>query len=84
MISSDPTPRPDLWTVKDEAAWLEQFFILRIVLGMTGTQIAQIDYGLDPGHPEAEFAAIWGNEIERTFPRCPKLCMRTRPTGGAK
>ena len=81
MISSVPTPRPDLWTVRDEAAWLEQFFILRIVLGMTGTQIAQIDHGLDPDHPEAKFAAIWGVEIERTFPRWPKLSTRQRPRG---
>ena len=60
MHDPEPTPRPDLFTNKDEEAWLEQFLLLRYTLRMSPERIAQIDYGLDPEHPYAWAAgAFW-------------------------
>ena len=70
MQEPEPTPRPFLDTNGDEEAWCEQFLFLRYTVGMTPERIAQIDYGLDPDHPEAAFAGSWrGRWIERHHPR---------------
>lgn len=70
MHDREPVPRPDLFTNKDEDAWLEQFLLLRYTLHMPVERIAQIDYGLDPDHPHAPVAgAFWGRHIEQQFPR---------------
>jgi hypothetical protein len=57
--------------VRDKEAWCEQLLLLRYTLRMTGMQIAQIDYGLDPIHPDATACFSWANEIERTYPVHP-------------
>lgn len=69
MHDPEPRPRPNLDTNGDAEAWAEQFRILAYVLKMTPMQIAQIDYGLDPDHPEAWAVFSWAAQIERRFPR---------------
>lgn len=66
---SDPVPRPNLFTRGDEEAWTEQFHMLFYVLHMSPEQIAQIDYGLMPDHPEAFAVFPWAYEIDKIFPR---------------
>ena len=66
---SAPVPRPHLFTNGDNEAWCEQFRILFYVARLTPLQIAQIDYGLDPDHPDAWAAGAWAKEIAETFPR---------------
>ena len=68
MHDPEPTPRPHLFTNKDADAWAEQFHFLAYVLRMTPEQVAQIDYGLDPDHPEAWAVFSWAGSIRRTFP----------------
>jgi hypothetical protein len=67
--SDDPSPRRDLFTNKDADAWCEQFHLLFYVLRMSPTQIAQIDYGIDPEHPEARMVFSWAHEIEKIHSR---------------
>ena len=69
MHDPEPTPRPDLFTNGDAEAWCEQFLFLRYTVRMSPERIAQIDYGLDPDHPDAwAAAAFWGPHIERHHP----------------
>lgn len=69
MHDPEPIPRPDLFLNKDADAWREQFLFLRYTVRMTPERIAQIDYGLDPDHPEAWAAgAYWGQHIDRLYP----------------
>lgn len=81
MHDPEPVPRPDLFTNKDHDAWLEQFLFLRYTLHMPAERIAQIDYGLDPDHPEAPIAGLfWGSQIERDYPRLDlRQLWRKRP-----
>lgn len=70
MHDPEPTPRPDLDTNGDEAAWCEQFLFLRYTVHMSPERIAQIDFGLDPDHTDAAIAgAFRGHWIERRHPR---------------
>jgi hypothetical protein len=63
-------PRKNLWLKKDADAWAEQFHMLFYVLHMTPEQIAQIDFGIDPEHPDARIAVFsWVHDITRIFPR---------------
>jgi hypothetical protein len=59
----------DLFTNGDADAWVEQFHMLFYVLHMSPAQIAQIDYGFAPDHPETFAVFIWADEIHSTFPR---------------
>lgn len=68
MIEPEPIPRPDLFTNKDAEAWAEQFHMLAYVLRMTPEQIAQIDFGFAPEHPEAWAVFSWAGCIRREFP----------------
>lgn len=84
MHDPEPTPRPDLFTNKDEEAWLEQFLLLRYTLRMSPERIAQIDYGLDPEHPDAWAAgAFWGREIARSHPWVEVRTLWQKPAGPA-
>ncbi len=67
MIEPQPIPRPKLHTNGDFDAWAEQFLFLAYVLRMSPLQIAQIDHGLDPDHPDAWAAGYWAHQIERDF-----------------
>lgn len=69
MIDREPVARPGLDTNADFPAWAEQFRVLFYVLHMTPMQIAQIDFGLDPDHPEAWAVFSWAGSIERHYPR---------------
>jgi hypothetical protein len=69
MINPQPTPRPHLFTNRDFDAWAEQYRVLAYMLLMSPMQIAQIDFGLDPEHPEANAPFSWASEIRRIFPR---------------
>lgn len=71
----EPVPRKNLFTRRDADAWAEQFHMLRYVLHMSPLQIAQIDYGLDPEHPDAWMPFSWAYEIEREFPRVEAKAM---------
>jgi hypothetical protein len=83
MSRPEPVPRPNLFTNGDADAWAEQFHMLFYVLRMSPTQIAQIDYGLEPDHPEAFAVFSWAHDIDRTFPRVDVAAMieavRRRP-----
>ncbi|KQT85568.1 hypothetical protein [Aurantimonas sp. Leaf443] len=68
MQDPEPRPRPDLDTNGDAEAWGEQFHLLAYVLKMSPMQIAQIDYGLDPDHPDAFAVFSWATQIERRYP----------------
>lgn len=68
MIDPEPVPRPGLMTNGDADAWAEQYHLLRYVLRMTPEQIAQIDYGFDPEHPDAWVVASWAQSIRTGFP----------------
>lgn len=68
MIEPDPVPRPYLFLRRDVEAWSRQFHLLFYVLRMTPMQIAQIDYGFDPDHPDAWLVFSWAREIERLHP----------------
>ena len=68
MSIPEPAPRPNLFTNGDADAWAEQYLMLRYVLGMTPQQIAEIDYGLDPDHPDCWAVFSWVYEIDRVFP----------------
>mgnify|MGYP003612849041 CR=1 FL=1 len=70
MFDSEPTPRPDLDLNKDFEAWTEQFRVLFYVLKMSPDQIAQIDFGYDPDHPEAGGCFSWAHSIATRYPRC--------------
>ena len=69
MIDTNPVPRPHLFSNRDADAWEEQLRVLLYVARLTPLQIAQVDYGLDPEHPEAGMALAWAHEIAKTFPR---------------
>ncbi|WP_208180044.1 hypothetical protein J4T85_019450 [Sinorhizobium medicae] len=76
----EPVPRKDLFTNRDADAWAEQFHMLRYVLHMSALQIAQIDYGMDPDHPDAWMVFSWAHNIDRQFPRVDvKALMRASP-----
>lgn len=82
MIDPEPVPRPHLFTNRDADAWAEQFHFLAYVLRMTPEQIAQIDYGFDPDHPDAWAVASWAHSIRTTFPLvdAPAMIERARKT----
>lgn len=42
---------------------------------MSPMQIAQVDYGIDPDHPEAWMAFSWAYEIEHVFPCVDAISM---------
>ncbi|CAN7759122.1 hypothetical protein LJR257_006785 [Ensifer adhaerens] len=71
----DPIPRKNLFTNGDAEAWAVQFHTLRYVLHMSPMQIAQVDYGIDPDHPEAWMAFSWAYEIEHVFPCVDAISM---------
>lgn len=68
MMDPEPQPRPDLFTNMDAEAWEEQFHFLAYVLRMSPDQIAQIDYGFDPDHPDRWMVFSWAHEIRKNFP----------------
>ena len=70
MLDPEPTPRPDLCLNKDFDAWAEQFRVLFYTLNMSPEQIAQIDFGFDPDHPEAWGCFSWAHSIATHYPRC--------------
>lgn len=63
-----PVCRPGLFTNGDLADWVEQFHFLAYVLRMSAMQIAQIDLGYEPDHPDAQDAWFYAKQIERKFP----------------
>ncbi len=69
----EPIPRRNLFTNGDAEAWEVQVHMLRYV--MSPLQIAQIDYGIDPDHPDAWMAFSWAHGIELTFPRADAVTM---------
>jgi len=69
MHDPEPVPRPDLDTNADFPAWLEQFRVLFYVLRMSHQQIAEIDYGFDPEHPDRWAVFSWEASIRQKFPR---------------
>ena len=69
MFDPEPSPRPDLDTNDDLEAWLEQFRVLFYVLKMTHRQIAEIDYGFDPEHPDRWCVFSGEHSIRETYPR---------------
>jgi hypothetical protein len=75
MIDGEPVPRRNLFTNGDAEAWATQFHLLCYVLHMSPMQIAQIDYGLDPDHPDAFAVFSWAHEIQRTFPKIDVAAM---------
>lgn len=84
MIDGEPVPRPNLFSNGDAEAWEAQFHLLHYVLQMSPMQVAQIDYGLDPEHPDAWMVFSWAHEIGVTFPKVDVAAMieaaRRRPT----
>lgn len=68
MSIPEPAPRPNLFTNGDAEAWAEQYLMLRYVLRMKPQQIAEIDYGLDPDHPDCWAVFSWVYEINSIFP----------------
>lgn len=71
----EPVPRPDLATNGDFEAWAEQFHMLFYVLHMSPEQIAQIDFGFDPDHPDAWAVFSWAHSIRTGFPRIDARAM---------
>lgn len=69
MQDSKPVPRPDLDTNADLDAWLEQFRVLFYVMKMSHRQIAEIDHGYDPEHPDCWTVFSWEASIRERYPR---------------
>jgi hypothetical protein len=67
MIDPDPVPRPGLFTNGDNDAWTEQVLFLRTVLRMPFWQIAAIDYGILPEHPENEVIPFLERQYRQMF-----------------
>ncbi|MGZ2439366.1 hypothetical protein [Sinorhizobium medicae] len=80
----EPIPRKNLYTIGDAEAWAAQFHMLRYVLRMSPMQIAQIDFGLDPDHPDAWTAFSWAHEIDGLFPPVDAMAMIEAALWGAR
>lgn len=67
MIDPEPIPRPGLFTNGDSEAWIEQVLFLRSVLRMPFWQIAAIDHGILPEHPDVEAIPFLELQYGRMF-----------------